>query len=323
MIRNLHKNKWNYICLLTGLLTMMLSGCVNYAEESSETNVTISFSSEAVTRASGIISDINVRGAKFGIFAKKANPFNNAQTWVFENVPQEVEYDGNNWIYDPVQKWYKYYYYYFRAYYPLLAPNQVSMDFSDHAIVINDFDTSVQTDLLLSEPYVNTNGTPELIDLNFKHILTNVSIRIKKKDWEEAVTLNSFRFTGMKMAGTFRDNRTPEWEPAGNAYTGNLFELPKAIELTDENAFTALFADKLMIPQPIGWDMLFTFTYTYDAILYTKEIRLLSKGLTDAWQTGKKITYSLTITPENILFEPIEVTPWGEGEGENIVVNPQ
>ena len=298
---------------IIALLPVCWTGCDEADLKTTPEEEGITFST-TVTRA--IESDLNQPGKSFGVFAQKT--YDELDYYpVFNN--QQVTYQEGGWTYAPLKYWDKEADYTFVAYYPY----QENTQYVDNQLTISDYDASAQVDLLATDRKTQPKGLTASLQFSFKHILTNVSIRIKKKDWEEAVTLNSFRFTGMKMAGTFRDNRTPEWEPAGNAYTGNLFELPKAIELTDENAFTALFADKLMIPQPIGWDMLFTFTYTYDAILYTKEIRLLSKGLTDAWQTGKKITYSLTITPENILFEPIEVTPWGEGEGENIVVNPQ
>lgn len=304
----------NYaLALLIALAPVCWTGCdeadLNIAPE--EEGITFS-----TTTTKAIESDLNVEGKSFGVFAQKTYAESDYYP-VFTN--QQIVYQKGNWTYTPLKYWDQDADYTFVAYYPY----QQNIQFANNQLVIPNYDASTQVDLMATDRKTQPKGLTAPLQFSFKHILTNVNIQVKKKDWEEAVTLNSFRFTGMKMAGTFRYNQIPQWETIGDAYKGAFFELLNTVELTDENTFMSLFTDKLMIPQTIGWDMLFTFSYTYDAIDYDKEVRLQSKGLTDAWQAGKKITYSLTITPENILFEPIEVTPWGEGEGENIVVNPQ
>ncbi len=310
------KKRIRLLCFLP-----LLWACTSEEAEGISTDGIVSFANCMETKA--IESDLNKPGKSFGVFASKTYDETDFYP-VFNN--QEVVYQEKGWSYSPVRYWDKEAAYVFKAFYPY-RKSGISGDMHGNLTIetINVLERDANNNqidwLIASKSFPKGTNSPILF--SFQHLLANVNITIRKKDWDENVILYNFRFIGMKIVGSFNEASKPEWSVSGTNYNGDLFNVTVPVELTDEDNATPLFSDILMIPQSISDAMKFELTYRYDNITYTKEVVLALKGLTNDWQSGKKIIYPIVITPENILFEPIKITPWGEGEGENIPILPQ
>lgn len=286
---------------LLATLLVSLSGCVTGKEESLTNDAAITFASQAVTKSTGVVTDINFEGSQYGVFATKTNLTSGDESEVFANTPQVVEFSNNKWTYEPARNWLPQHAYYFVAFYPISIAEIIQFD-NEKAVSITGFDATTQTDLLLSEPYKNATGFPSLINFRFRHLLCNINISIRMKDTDAQITLNHFKFSGMKVTGSYSDRNEPKWTLTGDNYTGPLFECTTAETVTARNK--VLFENILMLPQTINEDMLFSFNYTLNGMEYDKQVSLVQKGLTAPWMAGKKITYSLSIASENIEMIP-------------------
>ncbi|MEG1615339.1 MAG: fimbrillin family protein [Bacteroidales bacterium] len=310
------KKRIRLLCFLP-----FLWACTSEEAEDISTDGIVSFANCMETKA--IESDLNKPGKSFGVFASKTYDETDFYP-VFNN--QEVVYQEKGWSYSPVRYWDKEAAYVFKAFYPY-RKSGISGDMHGNLTIetINVLERDANNNqidwLIASKSFPKGTNSPILF--SFQHLLANVNITIRKKDWENDVILNNFHFTGMKIVGSFNEANNPEWSVSGSDYNGNLFNVNNPVVLTDETTATPLFSDILMIPQSISSTMKFILNYTYEGISYRKEIILNQKGYTTPWKQGTIIKYGLIITPESIQFEPIIITPWGEGEGENIPILPQ
>lgn len=310
------KKRIQLICFLP-----FFGACSSEGIEDISTDGIVSFATRMETKA--IESDLNQPGKSFGVFASKTYDETDYYP-VFNN--QEVVYQEKAWTYSPLRYWDKDAAYEFQAVYPYCELGVSSDNIGNLKIeTINVLERDAnnnQIDWLIASKSI-PKGTKTAIIFSFQHLLINVNITVRKKDWEKEVILKNFQFTGMKTTGGFDEAGSPKWRVSGENYNGDLFRLNNPIILTDEVNATDLFSDILMIPQSISSSMKFILSYSYGDITYNKEIVLNQKGYGTPWESGKKFTYRLIITPESIQFEPIQITPWGEGAGENIPIMPQ
>lgn len=219
-------------------------------------------------------------------------------------------------------------------------------------LTVPDFDVTSQTDLLVA--FNNgTDGTgingatpPSVVNLNFKHALTKINIRIEQdmiEDEENHYFIKRVLFSGIKVNGKYvasldNDALNGSWDITSSRVSSfnKTFEgdgeqlkkidengkvVPNPLKVWGENGL-------LLIPQEVGTDAM-QVLIEYDYVLNdsdTKTSRSITTYLpasTDLWQSGKAITYVIPIAePSEIIFAKPTIEPWGDESqsGDTIII---
>lgn len=255
---------------------------------------------------------------------------------VFDNVP--VKYDKtvtpNAWIYNfdgqPLRYWDKTCTYDFYAYAPKENVSATALkDATTTTLTIKDFFVNqtpsasadadgdstkylMHTDLLIADAienkvdYVKQNFT-------FHHVLTNVSINVKKKkDFAGTVTFKSATLRGVTNSAisymhTFKKATTPEtastWFFSKENSTAD-FKSGKPSGAVITETGIALFTEMLMIPQKIA-ENTFDIVYTINGEEYSKTL-----SFAGTWVANQKLVYNIEISATAIEFGVTTVADW-------------
>ena len=227
-------------------------------------------------------------------------------------------------------------------------------------LTVPNFDATTQADLLVA--FNNgTDGTgingatpPSVVNLNFKHALTKINIRIEQdlsEDEENHYFIKRVALSGIKVNGTYTASLNNavlngSWDIATSrvssfykTFEGDGEQLKQIDEngkiVIDENGNPIANPIKvwgedglLLIPQEVGTDamqVLIEYNYQLDGsdIKTSRSITTYLPASTDLWQSGKAITYVIPIAePSDIIFAKPTIEPWG-GEpqtGDTIII---
>ena len=227
-------------------------------------------------------------------------------------------------------------------------------------LTVPNFDATTQADLLVD--FNNgTDGTgingatpPSVVNLNFKHALTKINIRIEQdlsEDEENHYFIKRVALSGIKVNGTYTASLNNavlngSWDIATSrvssfykTFEGDGEQLKQIDEngkiVIDENGNPIANPIKvwgedglLLIPQEVGTDamqVLIEYNYQLDGsdIKTSRSITTYLPASTDLWQSGKAITYVIPIAePSDIIFAKPTIEPWG-GEpqtGDTIII---
>ena len=237
------------------------------------------------------------------------------------------------WVYEPLKQWEEGHYV-FGAFYPTtLGTDRVGVQMMTQkegemkgGIALNYFKcTDGKDDLLVASHERNYNGTNgEAVTLEFKHLLSKVSIEAKAAGTKQDVTIQSATFSGMAMVGTYKyddagggvylpDGTWNAWREHESAVIGTF----TATDITLPVSGTAepLFSDLLLIPQEVTADFKVELKCTVDG-----EDKTLTATLPTlpAWEEGKAYRYTLTITAKEDLKLIVKVLDWVDEEDASV-----
>lgn len=263
------------------------------------------------TRATAGLDDLKKDG--FKVYAYLKGNTNNIHT--FE---KEVTYSSaqNVWGYEGLEYWIPGATYWFKAFYPTVpSAGTLTVDntSSTQPFKITDFNISEQEDIMVATAErivadgakLPTNGS-NVVDLNFQHLLANVTIKAKSEI--DNVTVSDIFLEDIAQTGNYSNGI---WTSEQTVTINKLYS-GEALEKNAEDFVDVTNGGFLVIPEAIGGRqrmIIRTSHKNYDVVIPTI-----------TWEPGKKYTYTLTIKQENIEFNEPGVDIWDEENATGSVV---
>lgn len=280
----------------------------------------------------------------FGVSPESRAPIEDAadikafHVWAYRDDQQVftkelVSEVNGQWTYSPLQQWQKGHYI-FGAFYPTtLTDEQVDVQLfvqkegeGNGGIAIVYFECMKgEDDLLVASHVRDYDGTnSEAVNLEFKHLLSKVSIEAKAAGTEQEVTIHSATFSGMAMVGTYKydeanggvylpDGTWNAWRNHPEAVIGKLNA--ENITLPANGTAEQLFSDLLLIPQELTSDFKVTLNCTVDGVEEKLEATLPTLP---AWEEGSAYRYTLTIAAKEDLKLTVKVLDWVDEEDASV-----
>ena len=214
--------------------------------------------------------------------------------------------------------------------------------------------TNMYVDFMVADPVLNAtysdqDGTTgnatslSSVPLTFNHRMAQIVFKVKTNEEYrnisfklQSITLNNIKNTGDITKGVFT-----------NATSGDAtYVIYPAKDETDANGAPGLSADQqinldidmdvnkdseiipvTMIPQAFDNNQSFTVVYKIEGTgvateTITKNFKFSDAELAPTWDANKKITYTLTISLNEITFEP-SVATWSTDDAEGSYVDPE
>ena len=258
-----------------------------------------------------------------------------------------LKYSNSAWNYDITKYWIPGASYSFTAFAPYAGTTGEGVNLSNGDVTVsayptapsitienyisgkdNGFDARCEDLLFASHIRDNTTGSDySSVPLNFNHLLSCLSFKIRNATSTDIETVESISLTGLQYKADITvSNITATISPtaktvgesegffAGNNLTGSA-ENPFLPRGMSEEQFKDLFdcTDLTVLPQTIyGKEIKIKFTVRYSngsSTDYSGNLGTI-EGIT-RWQPGKKYRYNITISSEDIIFQVSEI-PWIE-----------
>lgn len=313
------------IVLLSAFVTVLSISCNKDGDPTPPK--AISFGNVA-TRAA--LSDIQNDG--FGVWAL----INNAEYTdhpLMNNV--YVQYNGVAWEYSPEEYWIADTRFSFVATYPYdRAETNFKLDSGEVKLSVSE--TPSVVDYLMATEEVDTaaEGFPEeAVELQFKHMLTNVSLNIwrdEAKHTNDQMRVRKVTLSNISKGGEYSSS-TNTWAPTGEKLT--LSYENDAVADTDNIGAAMIqdngtlqtggisskpFAEQLLIPQTIGESNSVSLKIEYElkrqnaADWESAELETILPSIT--WKSGQRYTYNVvlsSVTDITVYYIQTKVDPWG------------
>lgn len=196
-------------------------------------------------------------------------------------------------------------------------------------ITITGFDCSATgtaaIDLMTAEnigiEYIDE--TPGPVEMRFSHKLSRLKFTVKAEN-DVTATVTNAKLYGVIYKGDYSSENGDTWSNT-ERYTETTTTFK--YEPTDPQPLTTtgienIFSDILIIPDSDIEGTILELTYFYDDYSIspvTKRINVKTNQI-PGWEKGQNYSYTVTIGPNNIQFQPI-VTPWNHSTGGIITVN--
>lgn len=209
---------------------------------------------------------------------------------------KDVVYNADNsvWAFESPEYWIPGVNYWFKAFYPSVPSAgtlKVDNDDENQDFTIDDFDITKQEDIMVAEATASVpNGATcptdgSVVDLNFKHLLANVTIKAKSQI--DGVIMQKIVIGSADTNSTYNGS---VWNPSGNTTS---IEYSQPTTLTKGAEFVDVTnGGILVIPASAN-----NKTLTIQA---NKTYNL--KFPTGTWEPGKRYTYTLEIKQDDIIF---------------------
>ena len=303
-------------------VALLTTACTNeLADKSANGTKTISFQIPQ-TEARAAVNNADDMANGFEVWGWYKNETSGPHN-VFNGVT--VSKKNGSWGYDEQQYWSPGYTYNFYGVYPTdLQDVTVS---SAGKIEVKNFDCSATgnaaIDLMTatSEPNLSGDAAPT-VEMNFGHELSRLKFTVKAEDGVTATVTNAKLYGVIYKADYSSSDNTCtnpyKYSDTNTKFTYTSDETPQPLP---SEGIDNLFSDILIIPNDNLEGVVFELTYYYDEysqVPTTKKI-MVKTDLTPNWEKGKNYTYTVTIGPNNIQFQPI-VTPWNHSTGGIITV---
>lgn len=241
------------------------------------------------TRAVATVESMQSDANGFAVYAFFTN--NNAS----QSFNKTVKYDAESgkWLYSGLEYWIPGATYYFKAVYPTTITYAVDNSTTTQPLTITNYDITKQYDILVAETsrdglLVNANGEPtsgSVVNLNFKHLLANVTIKAKSQI--DGVIIQEIVIGRADTNSTYNGS---VWNLSGNTTT---LEYSQPTTLTKGAEFVDVTnGGILVIPASAN-----NKTLTIQA---NKTYKLEFPSGT--WEPGKRYTYTLEIKQDDIVF---------------------
>lgn len=240
-------------------------------------------------------------------------------TGATDSFEKNVKWDGSAWSYTGLEYWIPGATYWFKAVYPKGIANVDNDNTTDEiptqAVTITNFDITSQKDILVAETArAGLKATPEdqapttgsVVSLQFKHLLANVTIKIKA---EINVTINDV---------------TLKFVPVKGSYTNGIWSCPTQGNIEKTNLNKTLNSSNNEFQDVTDGGFLVFPSSVDDAHLFIKtsnksyDIKL--PATPSEWVAGNKYSYTLTIKQNDILFDEPTVEEWDEENATGSVV---
>lgn len=263
------------------------------------------------TRAVATVGSMQSDTNGFDVYAFFTNNAINAS----QSFNKTVKYDdaSGKWLYSGLEYWIPGATYYFKAVYPTTINYAVDNSTTTQPLTITGYDITKQYDILVAETsreglLVNADGEPtsgSIVNLNFKHLLANVVVKIKA---EVNVTINNVSLKYVPVKGSYADG---SWSYSSQ---GNIEKdgLNKSLSSSSDEYHDVTDGGFLAFPCDINDTKLFIKTSDK-----TYELPLTAPT---SWVAGNRYTYTLTIKQDNILFDEPTVEEWDEENATGSVV---
>lgn len=203
--------------------------------------------------------------------------------------------------------------YWFKAFYPKELAVDITIKDGKSQYSINDYDIRNQMDIMVAsadalavpaDGVAPTSGS--VVDLDFQHLLANVTIKAKSEI--DNVTVSDISLEDIAQTGNYSNGK---WE-SEQTVTINKQYSGEALVKNAEDFVDVTGGGFLVIPEAIGGRqkmIIRTSHKNYDVVIPTI-----------TWKPGKKYTYTLTIKQENIEFNEPGVDIWDEENATGSVV---
>lgn len=302
---------------------LLCLACSNDDEPMQQKTRNIGFSADVKqSRAVAAIADIQAGG--FSVWGGFTG------TQVFD--ARKVIYSSGAWVYDNPEVW-TFNEYNFHAVYPAVdaaAYTSAIVAGDNRQVEITGFDAATGVDLLHATKLNVDGSAAPLVDLNFKHTLTGVTIELAKhsNNAADAINVTQVYLLGMYTKGDY--TWTPDtvyWtidDTQDPSYTGSTFA-----QVALDTNYKEFLSDILMIPQPVDpVDYPVVLVVAYDFIVgglgETIKDNVLIAYLPESvkWEPNKHIKYRAIIEAQkNITFATPIVESWGsEQVGGTIII---
>lgn len=327
-------NIFKYFIVTIAAISMVCSCDRHSIETPQEDTLSAIGFSNVSTKAT--LNDIQKDG--FGVWALITN--SEVENNVLMNN-QYVEYKEGKWEYSPLRYWVPETIFNFIATYPY---GQYAFDPENSAVKLTVNETPSEKDFLMATNMTNTSveGFSETVDLQFKHLLTSVSLNI----WRDDVNHNSDQMRiiyvtlgNIRKSGTYSSNED-KWSPTNDKITlekiyENLSDsdnIGSARVNTDGTLTPGVydpakpFTDQLLIPQTIDASNKVSLKIYYQLWRDTGDDTdpNATKNWEDAeleaylpygtWEPNRRYTYNVVLSSvKDITFYYIQtkISPWG------------
>ena len=272
--------------LLFAGMAALLASCANQETVEVAQSNAIGFNAYVgkATRADMTASTLN----EFNVYG-----YYGTETEVFDGV--KVTNTSGSWVAEETAYWVANQTYNFAA----VAPSSIEASFSANGLVLTDYTPSGGDDLIVavSNPITAQKTGNDAVQLNFKHALAKVQLKLENVGDQEVSTvkLNDVINKG-SLTATNETGVVLEWEPSSETNSYNF-------TLTSNSG--ALY----VIPQELTSDVTVTLTVDGDS----KEF-LVKQANVGEWETGHVYTYTIDLTPdqEEIKIEVGDIDEWDD-----------
>ena len=284
----------------------------------------------AVTRA----DTTNLENEGFGVWAFINNSVQTNFAYM-ENVL--VENVDDAWVYSPAKYWIDDTRFSFVATYPYDEDGTIyTIDPSTGAVQLTLSDTPSAKDYLVALNTIDTSDTgfdpSKKVNLQFKHLLSNVSLNIWRegvKHQNDQMRIRKVTLSNIRKAGTYSSS-TNTWAPTNEklamVYENNTLadsdNIGGAIKDNDSYEFGGVasvpFNELMLLPQTIDASNSVSLKIEYElkrqnaADWESAELETILPSIT--WNAGQRYTYNVvlsSVTDITVYYIQTKVDPWG------------
>ena len=320
-------NIFKYFIVTIAAMSMVCSCDRHSIETPQEDTLSAIGFSNVSTKAT--LDDIQKDG--FGVWALITN--SEVENNVLMNN-QYVEFKEGKWEYSPLRYWVPETIFNCIATYPY---GQYAFDPENSAVKLGVDETPSQEDYLIATNVTNTaeQGFSETVDLQFKHILTSVRLRIWRdhgKHQNDQMRIRQVTLSNIRKAGTYSSS-TDSWTPSDEMLTleevyegGTDEDNIGAAQVNDDGTLGTItrllpaepFSDVMLIPQTLDESNSVSLRILYElkrqnaADWEQIEMETVLPDLT--WEANRRYTYNVvlsSVTDITVYYIQTKVDPWG------------
>ena len=274
------------------------------------------------------LSDIQKEG--FGVWASISNA-TVTNSLIMENT--EVTYNSteDSWEYSPLRYWVPETIFNFIATYPY---GQYAFDSENSAVNLTVSETPSDVDYMIATNTTDTKveGFSETVDLQFKHLLTSVSLNIWRenvKHNQDKIRIIKVTLSNIRKAGTYTSSNDL-WTPFNErltlekTYEGGSYDIGGAIVQSDGTLITGgvpaePFTEVMLIPQTMDASNKVSLKIHYQLKMHDGEdkwedVEMEAELPYGTWEPNRRYTYNVVLSSvKDITFYYIQtkISPWG------------
>lgn len=320
-----------YFIATVAMMSMVCSCGKNSLETpSTEAQSAITFSNIS-TKAT--LDDIQMNG--FGVWALLDNATVTDEL-ILNNAEVTYNSEAGSWKYSPLRYWIDESVFTFLAAYPY-DESIYTLDKSNSSLNLSLSETPSQEDYLMATNMTDTSveGFARTVDLQFKHILTSVSLNIWRdhgKHQNDQMRIRKVTLSNILKGGTYSSN-TDRWAVSNERLTmekiyegGSDEDNIGAAQVNDDGTLETItrlgpadpFGDMMLIPQTLDGSSPVSLKIQYElkrqnaADWETAELETVLPNIT--WESNKRYTYNVvlsSVTDITIYYIQTKVDPWG------------
>lgn len=303
-----------------------------------ETSPAIGFSN--ISTKAATITELQTEG--FGVWTFMDNAVVGTNQPIMENT--KVTYETGSWKYSPLRYWIDESVFTFLAAYPYLAANtddengvKYTIDPNIPALNINLSKTPAKKDFMIATNVTDTSDDDfsPTVDLQFKHILTSVRLRIWRdhgKHQNDQMRIRQVTLSNIRKAGTYSSS-TDSWTPSDEMLTleevyegGTDEDNIGAAQVNDNGTLETItrllpaepFSDVMLIPQTLDESNSVSLRILYELKRQNaadwEQIELVTVLPDLTWEANSRYTYNVvlsSVTDITVYYIQTKVDPWG------------